>query len=105
MGEERRWGEWRGEGRRKGVERRREEGMDRREAERGGCSKEGRRDAGLRKRDGVVEGGASETEGGSSEGEKGKHRGRGGGGVSLFAINSGSKNLQSGSGPPQRGHL
>ena len=91
------------------MERRREEGMDRREAERGCCSKEGRRDVGLRKRDGVVEGrregGASETKGGSSEGEKGKHRGRGGGGVSLFAINSGSKNLQSGSGPPQRGHL
>ena len=82
------------------VERRREEGMDRE-----GCSKEGGRDTGLRKREGGREGGAREAEGGSSEEEKGKHRGRGGGGGSLSTVNPGSKNLQSGSGPPQRVYL
>ena len=77
-GEERSEG-WR-EGRKEGVERRREEGMDRREADRGGCSEEGGRDAGLRKGDRVVEGregGARETEGGSSEGEKREEEGEG----------------------------
>ena len=62
------------------MERRREEGMDRREADRGGCSEEGGRDAGLRKGDRVVEGregGARETEGGSSEGEKREEEGEG----------------------------
>ena len=39
MGEERRWGEWRGEGRRDGMERRREEGrVERREEE--GCGED-----------------------------------------------------------------